>query len=52
MRRVDQNQAGVPRWVGLTDTINRLETKLKDRNEALAELMEEHVRLKKELGEI
>ena len=32
--------------------INRLETKLKDRNEALAELMEEHVRLKKELGEI
>ena len=34
------------------DTINRLETKLKDRNEALAELMEEHVRLKKELGEI
>ena len=34
------------------DMINRLETKLKDRNEALAELMEEHVRLKKELGEI
>ena len=34
------------------DKINRLETKLKDRNEALAELMEEHVRLKKELGEI
>jgi transposase-like protein len=34
------------------EKINRLETKLKDRNEALAELMEEHVRLKKELGEI
>jgi transposase len=34
------------------DKINRLEAKLKDRNEALAELMEEHVRLKKELGEI
>src|SRR6516162_5385337 len=34
------------------DKINRLETKLKDRDEALAELMEEHVRLKKELGEI
>jgi transposase len=34
------------------DKINRLETRLKDRNEALAELMEEHVRLKKELGEI
>jgi transposase len=34
------------------DKINRLETKLKDRNEALAELMEEHVRLKKEHGEI
>jgi hypothetical protein len=34
------------------DKINRLETKLKDRNEALAELMEEHVRLKKEFGEI
>jgi transposase len=32
--------------------INRLETKLKDRDEALAELMQEHVRLKKELGEI
>jgi transposase len=34
------------------DRIRRLETKLKDRNEALAELMEEHVRLKKEFGEI
>ena len=34
------------------DKINRLETKLKDRDEALAELMQEHVRLKKELGEI
>jgi transposase len=34
------------------EKINRLETKLKDRNEALAELMEDHVRLKKELGEI
>lgn len=32
------------------DKINRLEAKLKDRNEALAELMEEHVRLKKSLG--
>jgi transposase len=34
------------------DKINRLEAKLKDRDEALAELMQEHVRLKKELGEI
>ena len=34
------------------DKIDRLEAKLKDRNEALAELMEEHVRLKKEFGEI
>ena len=34
------------------DKINRLEAKLKDRHEALAELMQEHVRLKKELGEI
>jgi transposase-like protein len=34
------------------DKINRLEAKLKDRDEAPAELMQEHVRLKKELGEI
>jgi hypothetical protein len=34
------------------DKINRLEAKLKDRDEALAELMQAHVRLKKELGEI
>jgi transposase-like protein len=34
------------------DKINRLEAKLKDRDEALAELMQEHLRLKKELGEI
>jgi len=34
------------------DKINRLETKLKNRDEVLAELMAEHVRLKKELGEI
>ena len=34
------------------DKINRLEAKLKNRDEVLAELMAEHVRLKKELGEI
>jgi len=34
------------------DKITRLEAKLKDRDEALAELMQEHLRLKKELGEI
>lgn len=32
--------------------VQALESKLKDRTEALAELMEEHVRLKKSLGEI
>lgn len=33
-------------------TIERLEAKLAQKNEVLAELMEEHVQLKKELGEL
>lgn len=32
--------------------IQKLETKLQQKNEVLAELMEEHVKLKKELGEL
>jgi transposase len=33
-------------------TIEKLETKLAQKNEVLAELMQEHVQLKKELGEL
>jgi transposase len=33
-------------------TIERLEAKLVQKNEVLAELMQEHVQLKKELGEL
>jgi len=32
--------------------IQRLETKLQSKNEVLSELMEEHLQLKKELGEL
>ena len=32
--------------------IDQLEKKLQDRNEVVAELMQEHVQLKKELGEL
>ena len=32
--------------------IGQLEDKVKDRNEVVAELMQEHVQLKKELGEL
>ena len=32
--------------------IEQLEKKLRDRNEVVAELMQEHVQLKKELGEL
>jgi transposase-like protein len=32
--------------------IEQLETKLRNKNEVLSELMEEHVKLKKELGEL
>ncbi len=34
------------------EKIERLEAKLAQKNEVLAELMEEHVQLKKELGEL
>jgi transposase len=40
--RVDQLQAQV---------VERLNTKLAQKNEVIAELMEDHVKLKKELGE-
>lgn len=36
---------------GQDKRIARLEEKLRDRNEVVAELMEDHVRLKKELGD-
>ena len=32
--------------------LERLQTKLRDKNEVIAELMQEHVQLKKELGEL
>lgn len=34
------------------ETIERLQAKLAQKNEVLAELMQEHVQLKKELGEL
>ena len=36
----------------LTRQMSRLEEKLNTKNEVLAELMEEHLRLKKELGDV
>jgi len=35
-----------------TDKVTKLETRLKNRNEVIAELLEENIKLKKETGEI
>ena len=46
------NQANAKRRRDAQDKkIGQLEKKLQDRNEVVAELMQEHVQLKKELGE-
>lgn len=47
------NKANVKRQQNAQDKkIGHLEKKLQDRNEVVAELMQEHVQLKKELGEL
>ena len=47
------NQANAKRQQSAQDKkIRQLEEKLQNRNEVVAELMQEHVQLKKELGEL
>jgi transposase-like protein len=47
------NKANAKRQQNAQDKkIGQLEKKLRDRNEVVAELMQEHVQLKKELGEL
>jgi len=43
---------GKPRVDGSHERINALEAKIRRKDEVLGELMEEHVALKKELGEL
>ena len=44
--------AGQKQDAGLQNKVSALEQKLTKKNEVLSELMEEHIKLKKELGEL
>ena len=47
-----ERKSGKPRTDVRDQKIARLETKLSEKNEVVAELLQEHVQLKKELGEL
>jgi transposase-like protein len=47
-----ERKRGKPRTDARDQKIARLESKLIDKNEVVAELLQEHVQLKKELGEL
>ena len=47
-----ERKKGKPRTDTRDQKIARLETKLTEKNEVVAELLQEHVQLKKELGEL
>ena len=47
-----ERKNGKPRTDARDQKISRLEAKLTEKNEVVAELLQEHVQLKKELGEL